>query len=101
MQHKPDKTKGTKANDFNQIINFSSASHIAYCTVGCLMMPAVPNLDVTYRMRAIITRGLYILNPLFEDQKLFFIEVFSEKSAFMLVSIQEWFITKRVMIVHG
>ena len=36
-----------------------------------------------YRMRAIITRGLYILNPLFEDQKRFFKEVFQENSIFM------------------
>ena len=41
------------------------------------------NLD-RYRTRAIITRGLYILNPLFEYQKRFFFkEVFSENSAFM------------------
>ena len=39
--------------------------------------------DSTYRTRAIITRGLYILNPLFEGQKCFFKEVFSENSAFM------------------
>ena len=36
-----------------------------------------------YRTRAIITRGLYILNPLFEGQKRFFKEVFPENSAFM------------------
>ena len=32
-----------------------------------------------YRMRAIIIRGLYILNPLFGGQKRFFKEVFSQK----------------------
>ena len=36
-----------------------------------------------YRTRAIITRGLYIFYPLFEGQKRFFKEVFSENSAFM------------------
>ena len=36
-----------------------------------------------YRTRAIITRGLYIFNPLFEDQKRIFKEVFSENSALM------------------
>ena len=35
-------------------------------------------------MRAIITHGLYILNPLFEGQKRFFKEFFSEISAFIL-----------------
>jgi hypothetical protein len=38
---------------------------------------------ITYRTRAIITRGLYIFNPLFEGQKRFFKEVFSENSALM------------------
>jgi hypothetical protein len=36
-----------------------------------------------YRTRAIITHGLYIFNPLFEGQKHFFKEFFSENSAFM------------------
>ena len=36
-----------------------------------------------YRTGAIITRGLYIFYPLFEGQKRFFKEVFSENSAFM------------------
>ena len=36
-----------------------------------------------YRSRAIITHGLYIFNPLFEGQKRFFKEVFSENSACM------------------
>ena len=35
-----------------------------------------------YRTSAIITRSLYILNPLFESQKRFF-KVFSENSVFM------------------
>ena len=40
--------------------------------------------DVTmYRTRSIITRSLYILNPLFESQKRFFKEFFLENSAFM------------------
>ena len=34
------------------------------------------NTELNYRTRAIITRGLYILNPLFEVQKCFFKEVF-------------------------
>ena len=37
----------------------------------------------SYRTRAIITRGLYILNQHFEGQKNFFKEVFSENSASM------------------
>ena len=36
-----------------------------------------------YRTRAIITRGLYTFYPLFEGQKRFFKEFFSENSAFM------------------
>ena len=36
-----------------------------------------------YRTRGIMTRGLYILYPLFEGQKRFLKEVFSENSAFM------------------
>ena len=36
-----------------------------------------------YRTRAIITRGLYIFNPLFKGQKHFFMEIFSENSVFM------------------
>ena len=36
-----------------------------------------------YRTRAIITRGLYTFYPLFEGQKCFFKDVFSENSAFM------------------
>ena len=39
--------------------------------------------SLSYHTRAIITRGLHILNPLFEGQKRFFNEVFSENSAFM------------------
>ena len=54
-------------------------------------------LVLSYRMRTIITRGLYIFYPLFEGQKRFFKEVFSENSAFMygqMVSIQEQFVIK-------
>ena len=40
------------------------------------------NVD-EYRTCAIITRSLYIFYPLFEGQKRFFMEVFSENSAFM------------------
>ena len=36
-----------------------------------------------YHTQAIITHGLYILNPLFEVQKRFFKEFFSENSAFV------------------
>ena len=39
--------------------------------------------NVKYCTRAIITRGLYTFYPLFEGQKRFFKEVFSENSAFM------------------
>ena len=52
-----------------------------------------------YRTHAIITCGLYILNPFFEGQKCFFKEVFSENSAFMyssIYSIQERVMTERV-----
>ena len=42
-----------------------------------------PYKHMVYRTRAIITRGLYIFYPLFEGQKRFFKEVFSENSAFM------------------
>ena len=41
------------------------------------------SMNSKYRTRAIITRGLYIFYPLFEGQKRFFKEVFSENSAFM------------------
>ena len=36
-----------------------------------------------YCTQAIITHGFYILNPLFEGQKRFFKEVFSDNSAAM------------------
>ena len=36
-----------------------------------------------YCTQAIITHGFYILNPLFEGQKRFFKEVFSDNSATM------------------
>ena len=55
-----------------------------------------------YRTRAIITCGLYIFNPLFEGQKRFFKEVFSENSALMYgyysraVCIQERVMMARV-----
>ena len=39
-------------------------------------------MSSAYRTRAIISRGLYIFNPLFESKKYFFKEVFSEISAF-------------------
>ena len=42
------------------------------------------HLENEYRTRAIITRGLYTFYPLFEGQKRFFKEVFSENfTAFM------------------
>ena len=37
----------------------------------------------TYRTRAIISRGLYIFYPIFEDHFFVFREVFSENSVFM------------------
>ena len=40
-------------------------------------------LALIYRTRAIITCGLYIFYPLFERQKRFFKEFFSENSAFL------------------
>jgi hypothetical protein len=48
-----------------------------------------------YRTRAIMTRGLYILNSLFEGQKRFFKEFFQKILALCVVSIQE-----RVMMAH-
>ena len=49
-----------------------------------------------YRTCAILTRGLYILNQLFEDPKRFFKEFFFQKIlALCMVSIQE-----RVMMEH-
>ena len=47
-------------------------------------------LKVSYRTRAIITRSLYILNPLFECQKRFFKEFFLENSQF----IYGWLVLK-------
>ena len=44
-------------------------------------------IEHTYRTRAIITRGLYTFNPIFEVQK----RVFSERC---MVSIQERFLIK-------
>ena len=52
-------------------------------------------------MRGVITRGLYLYNPLFEVQKRFFKEFFSENYIFMyglysrVVCNQEW-----VIMVH-
>ena len=46
----------------------------------------VPNKRVyslNYHTRAIMTRGLYTFYTIFEGQKRFFKEVFSETSAFM------------------
>ena len=44
-----------------------------------------------YRTRAIITRGLYIFNPLFEGQKSFFKEVFSENFAYVWLVFKSGF----------
>ena len=44
---------------------------------------------IEYRTRAIITRGLYILNPLFEGQKRFFQGVF-----FFKFCLYEWLVFK-------
>ena len=43
----------------------------------------LPTYQNRYRTRAIISRGLYIVNPFFEGQKRFFKEFFSENFAFM------------------
>ena len=50
----------------------------------------VPNLQIesnlwicVYRTRAIITRGLYIFNPIFEDHFFVFKESFPENSGLM------------------
>ena len=53
------------------------------------------NLD-RYRTRAIITRGLYILNPLFEYQKRFVFQggFFKKFCLYVWLCIQERFVTK-------
>ena len=59
-----------------------------------------------YLTRPIVTRILYILNPLFEGQKRFFKEAFSEKSPFMYgqysgaLSNQEWVMMARVQYIN-
>ena len=53
-------------------------------------------------MRSVITRGLYLYNPLFEVQKRFFKEFFSENYIFMygwysrVVCNQEWVMMARI-----
>ena len=49
-----------------------------------------------YRTRAIITRVLYILNPLFEVQKRFFKDVFRKILPLCIVSIKERVMMARV-----
>ena len=49
----------------------------------CVLKDSRLTYITNYRTRAIITRGLYNLNPLFEAEKRFFKEVFSENSGFM------------------
>jgi hypothetical protein len=49
--------------------------------------------DIIYRTRAIVIRGLYFFNPLFESQKRYFKELFFCKIlALCMVSIQERFL---------
>ena len=47
-----------------------------------------------YRTRAIITRGLYIFYPIFEDHFFVFKEVFQKILPLCMVSIQERFLIK-------
>ena len=49
---------------------------------------------LSYRTRAIITRGLYIFYPLFEGQKPFLRGFFHKILALCMVSIQERFLIK-------
>jgi hypothetical protein len=51
-------------------------------------------LFFNYHMRVIITRGLYILNPYFENQTPFFKEIFLKILPLCMVSIQERFLKK-------
>ena len=53
-----------------------------YSFLYCNIMQA-GLLLINYQTHTIITRSLYILNPLFEGQKRFFKEFFSEEYAFM------------------
>ena len=54
-----------------------------------LLMTAIRSI-YTYRTRAIITRGLYILNPLFEGQEHFLRVFFCKILDLCMVSFQEW-----------
>ena len=57
--------------------------------------------STVYRMRGIITRGLYIFYPIFEGHKRFFKEVFSENSAFMYGKYSRAVCNQeRVMMAH-
>ena len=60
-------------------------SHFTFIAVMCTTQWSKKNLKYhqRYRTRSIITRGLYTFYPLFEGQKRFFKEFFSENSAFM------------------
>ena len=51
---------------------------------------------LSYRMRAIITRGLYTFYPIFEDQKRFLRSFFRKILTLCMVSIQERVIVARV-----
>ena len=56
--------------------------------ISSIFVDFLENTNFTYRTRAIITRGLYTFYPLFEGQKRFFKEVFSENSAFMIARVR-------------
>ena len=51
-------------------------------------------------MRAIITRGLYILNPLFEGQKRFSRTFFQKILPLCMISIQERVMMTRVRYIQ-
>ena len=78
----------TPTPDFAGIENRTRAERDTYSIIVGLLAPRFFNLPpplvhTYYRTRVIITRGFYILTPLFEGQKHFFDEVFSENSAYM------------------
>ena len=71
-------------------LDFSNLTSKVKCRL-ILGDPVAQNLLLVYRTRAIITRGLYIFDPIFEGQKPFLRVFFKKILSLGIVSIQEQF----------
>ena len=73
------------------------------CYVSCFHTEKTPlywYYNDIYRTRVIITRGLYIFNPIFEDHFLFSRRFFHKILSLCMVSIQERVMMARVQYIY-